>query len=66
VTADEIKARVAAVYAAKGDPEVAHGLEDQLWADVLQSIATNWAENPRYFAELALMTQAIDFPRWRA
>ncbi len=49
-----------------GDPETAHGLEDALWAAVLESIASGNAEHPQQMAEMALRSRDISFARWCA
>jgi hypothetical protein len=52
--------------AATGDTERAHGLEDELWGDVLQAIADGKCRDPRACAQLALTTTRINFHRWCA
>lgn len=62
MTLDEVKARLDAINAAKGDPEVAHGMEDTLWLDVL----TFLADRGEPLAGLAIKSRGIEFDRWYA
>jgi hypothetical protein len=48
------------------DDEAAHGMEDALWADVLEAIASGAAEEPAALARAALATLDIEFARWCA
>jgi hypothetical protein len=68
MTLIEVKARVAAIFGAAGDPERAHGLEDELYLDVLRAIATGRCLDypPEDFAEEALRASAVSFPRYRS
>jgi hypothetical protein len=65
MTPADVLQKVADIEAAKGDPEIAHGLEDDLYRSVLSAIA-HGARNPKSLADAALHTQLVDFPRWRA
>lgn len=65
MTADDVRARVAAIEAGKHDDERAHGNEDALWADVLAAIAQG-ADNSQALAVEALKTTGIHFARWCA
>lgn len=53
------------VVTLRGDPEVAHEMEDILYRNVLEEVA---AGNPeaRNMAKAALKTKMFDFPRWYA
>lgn len=66
LTLSTVYDRVEAVRANSHDPEVAHTLEDTLHQDVLSAIASGSCESPRAFAEAALSTLEIKFPRWCA
>lgn len=48
---------------AEADSEAAHGLEDDLWSDVLRAIAANECDDPVNCARLALTTADIRFKR---
>lgn len=61
----EVRDRVNAVAVEVHDPEKAHGLEEDLWRDVLKAIEEGHPF-PRTLARLALETQDIEFPRWGA
>lgn len=69
----EIRNRVMAIQAAASEPdhEVAHGLEDDLFADVLNMIAYRKGLRDRgpsaaTLAGEALMSQSVKFNRWCA
>lgn len=65
ITPDEVRARLNRIYGMRGDPEAAHGAEDDLWREVLEAIADG-AEDPRLLARLALGTAGFLFERWYA
>ena len=65
MTTDEIKERVAAIGKIAWDDEVAHGQEDQLYADVLRYLAAGLGEAAELARE-ALKTEEISFARWCA
>lgn len=58
----EVERRVAEIAAVAGDSEQAHSLEDNLYRDVLRSIAEGNA-NPRGVAQAALACDSIRFQR---
>ena len=58
----EILSRVAEIAARQQDPEVAHGMEDVLYLDVLKAIAAG-ANNPKELASAALKAAALEFVR---
>lgn len=69
-TVEDVKARIEAIRSTTDDPEAAHGMEDDLVAEVLFAIANNagisggrWAQE---MASAARQTYRIDFPRWCA
>lgn len=59
MTVKEVKARIEEIIKVSEDDERAHGLEDQLWEQVLEELS---ATNP--IAEEALKTRRISFARW--
>nr|MDF9458028.1 hypothetical protein [Bacillus pumilus] len=63
MTVDEVKERVDDIRHGVSDDETAHGMEDDLYIDVLEAIA-NGADNPEKLAAEALKTQEIEFYRW--
>ena len=63
---DEVRAVVDLIHEASADPEVAHGLEDGLYQDVLRAIADGTAVDPQEMAREALDAQSIPFDRWMA
>lgn len=65
MTIDDVKRRVEAINAIRGDSEEAHSLEDELHWDVLGVIALG-AENARELANAAMKTREIEFERWCA
>lgn len=60
---DLVKVRVQRIKDAVGDYEIAHGMEDQLFADVLTAIAHGQCEDPKMCAAEALKTLELDFAR---
>lgn len=68
MTVKEVRARVEAIEQSKHDPEVAHGLEDNLYRTVLHVIGHKrlGIKEQRAIAREALKTQEIDFARWAA
>lgn len=65
MTIDDVRKRVEAIrqVAEAEDDETAHGMEDELYAEVLKAIA-NGADNPDKLASEALKTEKIEFFRW--
>lgn len=61
MTVDEVRRRVAEIREKAWDDEVAHGMEDNLWRDVLRAIATEKVAGAE-----ASATEDIDFSRWCA
>jgi hypothetical protein len=66
MTIERIEERIAAINASAGDPEVAHGLEDALYAEFIQHIANGGTKDLREKAKLVLTTVELDFARWCA
>jgi hypothetical protein len=64
VNLTEIRERLAQIDSSKRDPEVAHGQEDRLFADVLRAVAEGTAGPDE--AREALKAEEIRFPRWYA
>lgn len=68
LTPEAIVRRVEEIRVVAHDAEQAHGLEDDLYRDVLQAIFDGQL-NPRHArlaAGLALLTQDLGFSRWAA
>ncbi|MFJ9558320.1 hypothetical protein ACIRPH_31320 [Nocardiopsis sp. NPDC101807] len=62
MTPQDVASRVNYVNNLRGDDEVAHSAEDDLYADVLQAIADG-ADSPAELARVALGTKSINFNR---
>jgi hypothetical protein len=60
-----VEKRVREIRRIKKDYEAAHAREDDLYEDVLRTIAEG-AENAQGLARAALKTKKIDFPRYTA
>lgn len=67
---EEINRRVAEIDARKADPETAHALEDDLYREFVEYVASLLDLNPYHSlaqkAQCILQTQSIEFPRWTA
>ncbi|MEH7652306.1 hypothetical protein [Bacillus safensis] len=65
MTVDDVRKRVEGLrqIAEAEDDEAAHGMEDELYIEVLGAIA-NGADNPEKLAAEALKTLEIEFSRW--
>ncbi|MEK5298667.1 hypothetical protein [Bacillus sp. FSL R5-0659] len=65
MTVDDVMKRVEDIrqVAEAEDDETAHGMEDELYTEVLKAIA-NGADNPEKLAAEALKTEKIEFYRW--
>lgn len=63
---EDIKKTLAEIKRVSGDPEYAHGLEDELHVAVLTAIANGTCDDPVACAAEALKTEDIDFVRWYA
>ncbi|KLK98059.1 hypothetical protein XJ18_17675 [Bacillus pumilus] len=63
MTVDDVRERVENIRQVAFDDETAHGMEDDLYIDVLEAIATG-ADSPEKLAAEALKTQEIEFYRW--
>lgn len=62
---EDIKATIEEIKFIVGDSEAAHGMEDDLYQDVLRAIAEG-AENPAELATAALEAAKIQYTRWYA
>ena len=62
LTIRTVQDRVAAIKAVAHDYEMAHGMEDELYSDVLRSIADG-APNAARLAEEALKASQLGFAR---
>ncbi|MFI2078531.1 hypothetical protein [Streptomyces triculaminicus] len=65
LTVEDVARRLAEIAHQQHDDEAAHGLEDQLYADVLLAIAAG-APNAEILAAAALRSKTLDFARWCA
>lgn len=63
ITVEYVKAKVAEIAAIAGDYEAAHGLEDDLYADVLRHFAAHAQTPLNEIAAEALKTSEIKFAR---
>lgn len=63
MTVDDIAERVEAIERMCDDPERAHRLEDLLYADVLNAIASG-ARDPAALAVAAIKARSLGFDRW--
>lgn len=61
---NEVEARVEAIRMCAGDPESAHGMEDDLYVEILQLAAEG--HDVQEIAAIALKVQEMDFARWYA
>jgi len=66
VTSDAVRERIESMKAEAGDWEVTHVIEDDLWAEVLQSIAEGSCDDPAELARVALHSVDLGFTRWYA
>jgi DNA invertase Pin-like site-specific DNA recombinase len=67
VDASQVRQRVQAIADQVDDPEAAHSLEDDLFADVLTIIAQESRDDhARALAGAALEARKIEFERWFA
>ena len=66
MTPEEVKQRVQDIRDSVSDDETAHSMEDDLYFDVLASIAAGLCSDPAKCAEEATKTAEIDFARWCA
>lgn len=66
LTVEEIQNKVEQIRRVAGDPEAAHGMQDELYRTVLAHIVRGEVEDPKTAARAALMVEEIEFPRWRA
>ena len=62
---EEVRLRLDEIEYHKDDDERAHQLRDDLWCDVLASIAEG-AGDARLLASVVLESEDIDFSRWCA
>ncbi|MEU5426879.1 hypothetical protein AB0H73_14920 [Streptomyces olivoreticuli] len=62
MTVEDVARRLAEIAHHQDDSEAAHGLEDQLHADVLRAIAAG-APDAEILAAAALRSETLDFSR---
>jgi len=63
---DDIQRQLTEIKRFQHDDEVAHGLEDDLYRQLLAAIAEGRCLDPRKAAALALTSRQSDFARWMA
>ena len=65
---DDVKAKVAEIEAIKTDDETAHSMEDDLYSEILQAVASGELKGAaaKGCAAEALKTRDIGFSRWYA
>jgi hypothetical protein len=68
MTIEELIELLDKLRATAGDPEAAHGLEDEIWEKTLMHIAFNCSDGDEMslWAHRALETKDVEFSRWRA
>ena len=65
LTVEDVARRLAAIHAERDDDERARGMSDDLYRDVLATIAAG-AREPQILAAAALRLETLDFARWCA
>lgn len=65
-TPEWVRNQVKEIRRISGDDEMAHAMEDNLYANLLTSISQGACEDPAVCAAEALKTQDINFQRWCA
>lgn len=65
-TVKEVKAAVRSIKACERDYEAAHAREDELYREVLKSIAKGTCRDPSALAREALKAWELDFPGYCA
>lgn len=63
MTIDDVQKRVEGIRYEADDDATAHSMEDDLYIDVLEAIASG-ADSPEKLAAEALKAQEIEFYRW--
>jgi hypothetical protein len=66
LTPEIIGDRIEAIRVVAGDSEVAHGMADDLWRDVLEALADRRCEDVTCCAFVALKVDELGFERWCA
>ena len=66
MTTADVHAAVDNIRSLRSDDESAHVAQDNLYRDVLTSIARGSAEDPAAMAAEALKVEDIEFSRWYA
>jgi hypothetical protein len=67
MTIEELRELLEGFIKMAGDPEAAHGLEDELWEKTLmQIVQEDDPERMRQLAENALMTTKVAHEKWYA
>jgi hypothetical protein len=66
MTREKVSQWVAKIWEMKGNSEVAHAEQDNLYEAVLSAIANKKTTDPAALAREALQVRRIDFERWYA
>lgn len=66
MTIEDIKDRIKGIKKFSLDSERAHSMEDGLYIDVLEFIASSECNDPEHFAREALKARKLKFDRWYA
>ena len=66
LTVKDVIERVQKIFDIRGDDEMAHIHEEDLYLDVLKAIAEGKCDNPAACAREAVKTDEIQFSRWHA
>lgn len=66
MTLEEIQERIDEITAMRGDCEMAHGREDDLYVAFIEHVANSGDEQLAAMARLVLTAEKIDFTRWYA
>lgn len=66
LTLKEVEQAIEEIKLMKDDYEKAHAMEDELRANILEHIATNYIGEVAAIASLGLSTRNIEFERWCA
>jgi len=64
MTLEEVKIRTANIAASQFDDEAAHSMEDDLYEDIIRSIAAGLCDDPIAVCTEAIKTKTIEFARW--
>jgi hypothetical protein len=66
MTQEKVSQWITKIWEMKGDSEVAHAEQDNMYVAVLSAIANKKTTDPAALAREALRVRRIDFERWYA